>query len=430
MAALLVQAGALAPARALAPAGALAAASGAPAAARASAQAGVLALLRLGGVPEPGHSSSLQSVFCLSRASCWAVGRYASKGATLNQALSWNGRAWSRVTVPSPGGTAAHDVSELFGIHCVTARDCWAVGTYEKRHAGLNEALHWNGRHWSAVPIPLPGGTQASDVSELFGVTCTSARNCWSAGEYGTITGASQRLQNQVLHWDGRRWSVAAVPVPGGTGAGHISVLAGVECVTAGDCWAVGAEGTIGSSVKVLNEALHWTGRKWSAVTVPSPAGRTPGAFNELQGLSCTSATDCWTDGTDGTVSATATFVNQAMRWNGRTWAQAATPDPDGTGTGANNQLIGVSCTAPGNCWAVGYYGAVSGGPGPVLNEALRWNGTRWSLHATHDPGGTGNGDVNHLNAVRCTSATFCWAVGDRQRVGGADINQRQRLGS
>jgi hypothetical protein len=129
-------------------------------------------------------------------------------------------------------------------------------------------------------------------------------------------------------------------------------------------------------------------------------------------------------------VSGTPTLVNQAVRWNGRKWAQAATPDPDSTGPGANNQLTGVSCTAPGNCWAVGYDGAVSGGPGPVLNEALRWNGTRWSLHATRDPGGTGNGDVNLLNAVRCTSATFCWAVGDRQRVGGAGVNQGQRLGS
>ena len=203
----------------------------------------------------------------------------------------------------------------LFGVHCVSARDCWAVGTYEKHHAGLNEALHWNGRHWSAAPMPLPGGTQAGDVSELFDVTCTSARNCWSAGEYGTIAGASERLRNQALHWDGRRWSVAAVPDPGGTSAGDISLLDGVRCVTARDCWAVGAEGTIGSSIK-------------------------------------------------------------------------------------------------------------------VLNEALRWNGTRWSLHATRDPGGTGNGDVNHLNAVRCTSTTFCWAVGDRQRAGGADVNQGQRLGS
>ena len=129
-------------------------------------------------------------------------------------------------------------------------------------------------------------------------------------------------------------------------------------------------------------------------------------------------------------MNSTATFLNQAMRWNGRKRAQAATPDPDGTGTGANNQLTGLSCTAPGNCLAVGYSWSVSGGTGTVLNEALRWNGARWSLHAIPDPGGTGNGDVNQLNAVNCTSTAFCWAVGDRQHAGGADVNQALRTRS
>jgi hypothetical protein len=359
----------------LALAGPLVTASGAAAAAHtahasATARAEVLARLRLSGVPKPGLSSSLQGVSCLSRASCWAVGEYSSKGAELNQALFWNGRKWSGVAVPSPGGTAIRDASELFGVRCVAARDCWAVGTYEKHHAGLDEALHWNGRKWSVASMPAPGGTRASNVNEIFDVTCTSAGNCWAAGEYGTIIGASEQLKNQ---------------------------------------------------------ALHWNGRKWSAATVPSPAGRKPGAFSELQGMSCTSARDCWADGTDGTVTSTPTLVNQAMHWNGRKWAQAATPDPDGTGPGANNQLTGLWCTAPGNCWAVGYSGSVSGGTGAVLNQALRWNGARWSLHAIPDPGGTGNGDVNHLNAVNCPSASFCWAAGDRQHVGGADVNQALR---
>jgi hypothetical protein len=415
----------------LALAGPLVTASGAPAAAHAAhtsaaARAWVLARLRLDGVPKPGLSSSLQGVFCLSRARCWAVGAYSGKGAELNQALFWNGRKWSRVAVPSPGGTAMHDASELFGVRCVAARDCWAVGTYEKHHAGLDEALHWNGGKWSVASMPAPGGTRAGNVNELFDVTCTSARNCWAAGEYGTI-GASGQLKNQALHWNGRKWAAAATPDPGGTAAGDISVLDGIRCVAARDCWAAGTEGTVGSSVKVLNEVLHWSGRKWSVAPVPSPAGRKPGAFNELQGMSCTSARDCWADGTDGTVNSTSTLLNQVMHWNGRTWAQAATPDPDGTGPGANNQLIGLSCTAPGNCWAVGYSGSVSGGTGTILNQALRWNGARWSLHAIPDPAGTGNGDVNHLNGVNCPSAGFCWAVGDRQHAGGADVNQALR---
>jgi hypothetical protein len=47
-----------------------------------------------------------------------------------------------------------------------------------------------------------------------------------------------------------------------------------------------------------------------------------------------------------------------------------------------------------------------------------------WALVSTPDPGGTANLDSNTLRAVRCTTASNCWAVGDAQKKGGADLNQ------
>jgi hypothetical protein len=56
-------------------------------------------------VPSPGLSSSLQGVACISARNCWAVGSYwdSSAGARRNVALRWNGQAWSE---PGTGGAA------------------------------------------------------------------------------------------------------------------------------------------------------------------------------------------------------------------------------------------------------------------------------------------------------------------------------------
>src|SRR5712691_9038112 len=153
---------------------------------------------------------------------------------------------------------------------------------------------------------------------------------------------------------------------------------------------------------------LHWNGTKWSTQAVPSPAGSATGAFNAINRLSCTSASSCWAVGTYGTKGLSdTTFLNQALRWNGHKWSKVTTPNPDGTASGDNNVFNGVTCSAANNCWAVG-----TRGDSVEIGEALHWTGTKWSLVKTPTPGGTANGDQTDLNDVRCVSQKDCWAVG------------------
>jgi hypothetical protein len=86
-----------------------------------------------------------------------------------------------------------------------------------------------------------------------------------------------------------------------------------------------------------------------------------------------------------------------------------------------------VACAAPANCWAVGQYGTISNGGGVVVNQALRWNGRKWSLAATPDPAGTANFDINGLWSVGCISPASCWAVGFYASGNGVDLNQALR---
>ena len=374
--------------------------------------------------PKSMSSAGLEGVFCTSAASCWAVGYFERNGAWLNNALRWNGHRWSRVAAPSPGGTVIGDTSELFGGHCTSAKNCWAVGSYERHGVQFEEAIHWNGKKWSLVATPTPGGTLSGDFNELFDVVCNSPDSCWASGEYGTVgTTGMEVIENQALHWNGKAWSQVTTPNPGGTGPEDANALSDIRCPTARNCWAVGTFGIFTGGGGLFNEALHWNGNKWSQVGVPDPGGIESGDFNELEGLSCTSPTSCWATGSDGTSGSAAVTLNQAVHWNGHTWSSVSVPQPDGTAAFAGNSLTGVNCSSPGNCWAVGYVGNFDL-VAPILNEALHWNGTHWSMASIPDPAGSADDDHSTLYGIRCTSRTNCWAVGQAQPSGESDRSQ------
>jgi hypothetical protein len=391
---------------------------------------------RLGAlVPVPGTSSGLSGVFCVSASNCWAVGEYekgnGSTGMTLNQVLHWNGHKWSAVTVPNPGstGSGAGNVSVLNGVRCTSSSNCWAVGYYLKSGGELNEALHWNGHQWSQWATPNPGGSGGSSVyhfSLLSSVTCVSASSCWAAGDYGHIVGGiSEVLRNQVLHWNGSKWAKVPVPDPAGTALGNANLLYGVRCASPASCWAVGTFGTVGNPSQLNNQVLHWNGSKWGMVTVPSPGGSASDHVSYLFGAACTSVGNCWVVGSYGIQSTQDTFKNQAFHWDGHHWSLVPTPQPDGSGAGASNLLEDVTCPTAVNCWAVGNYGSIdSTGAGMILNQALHWNGHHWSLVSTPDPAGLADSNSDRLYGVRCATALNCWAVGNAQTFGKAQVNE------
>jgi hypothetical protein len=69
------------------------------------------------------------------------------------------------------------------------------------------------------------------------------------------------------------------------------------------------------------------------------------------------------------------------------------------------NVLHGVSCTSGSDCLAVGHYQDFRGQQDTL---AEHWDGTSWSFEATPNPAGT----VPDLQAVSCSSAAACTAVG------------------
>ena len=161
----------------------------------------------------------------------------------------------------------------------------------------------------------------------------------------------------------------------------------------------------------VRNQVLRWNGRAWSQVRAPEPAGTTSSDVNILNAIRCMSATRCLAVGLDGVTTGPPTVANEALLWNGKKWSTVKTPQPGGTTTtGDLNVLVGLTCASPTSClrpglWHGGHAG-LAAERGPALERQ------EWSLFEVPNPDGTGSGSFNELSGDFCSNSRSCWAVG------------------
>jgi len=331
--------------------------------------------------PNPSQADDeLFNVRCLSTKDCWAVGQYLKGNAWLAEALHWTGRKWISTKVPAYGGTGNNDVTELFDSTCTASDSCWAVGNFGIGETPpkklLNLILHWNGKTWSKARTPNPAGTKLSDQNWLDAVRCVAASDCNAAGAYGSVYTAKNIDLNQVLHWNGKLWSWIHVPNPAGTGKNKDNEVDALACGAKTSCWGAGLAGTSRPTETYANQILHWNGAKWTEAVVPNPSGTKMGDTNFLFGATCDGSANCWAVGQYRN-SHNAT-VNEALHWNGRRWYYVSTPNPAGSDALDNNQLYQVRCVSSTDCWAVG-----SQEPYPSetnMAEILHWNGKKWTV--------------------------------------------------
>jgi hypothetical protein len=187
----------------------------------------------------------------------------------------------------------------------------------------------------------------------------------------------------------GPRWRAQSPPVPAGAIA---SDLAAVSCASRRACVAVGNFESSGSTFTAFAEI--WNGRAWAIRGTPGPTA------SNLSGVSCTSARACTAVGDSLSQGA---LVTLAERWNGTRWRVQRTPSPR---SAARSFLVSVSCSSRRACTATGFYISQAG---TQRTLAEHWNGTRWVIQPTPSPAGK---KTSQLNAVSCTSATACNAVG------------------
>ena len=328
------------------------------------------------------ESNELFGVSAASSRGVWAVGVTLPSGGPARTLVErWQGRAWR--TVPSPDRLSGGNF--LNAVVALSASDAWAVGL--SRSAGgpaRTLILHWDGRRWAiaASPNAGPGG------NFLVSVAAASARDVWAAG-YRDARGVYRSL---VEHWDGDRWTVVRLPPLGGPGNGLNAIDAGASDVV----WAVGGSATARGPSQPL--VLRLDGQSWSAV--PAPTSLHGATLNGVaaQGRAA------WVVGATRSGGGDRAF---SLETDGRNW-RAVALDPV---TALSFDLNAIWAAARGDVWAVGssfdgrwYRPLVEHGSG----------GTWSSVPTPRIPGYDG-----HLMAVDGLAGGELWAVGSASRGAG-----------
>ena len=229
-------------------------------------------------------------------------------------------------------------------------------------------------------------------------VSCSSATSCFAVGtgsgaaDYpglSHVAGTSLAIEQ----WDGTTWSPVASP------AGQAAVadeLQAVSCVSATSCVTVGALGSA-----TLTEI--WDGTSWSVVASPNPSGA---MSSTLDSVACSSASSCFAVGHYSTAADGTTLIEL---WDGASWSVVASPNPSGA---VSSTLSGVACASATSCFAVGGHVGTAN-LGGVLVE--HWDGTAWTIVSTPTPTVRPVAApvvTPTLTAVSCSNATSCFAVG------------------
>jgi len=296
----------------------------------------------------------------------------------------------------------------LDSVACPAAGACVAVGSYQSvagEPVGLLEAE--SAGVWDrSIAASLPAGANADPDVNLPSASCASAGNCAAVGNY---VDSGYYQQGLLINYRKGVWrkGVRVIPPAGAAANPQVTVNA-VSCGAPGDCTAVGnyVDGA-GNPVAFAISERRWA---WGSVqTVSMPTGTPATGSSSLTAVSCTAAGDCtavgWYTDSVGAIQGLLATQGDGL------WAPGVEAVlPTRSATQPNVTLSAVACSAPGTCAVVGDYDdAASNQQGLLLSQ----NGGGWTIGVEASlPGNALDTQAATLNSVACTGAGNCTAVG------------------
>jgi hypothetical protein len=293
---------------------------------------------------------------------------------------------WS-VVPSSDHSQQSGEIDSLNSVTALSSTDQWAVGSwlhYPDAYVFHTLVEHWDGSSagWTIVPSP----NSLALNSYLYGVAADAPDDVWAVG--GTDQ-SGPPYHSLVEHWDGTAWSI----VPSASFPG---VLYGVVALAPNNVWAVGTENYPGRGL-----IEHWDGTTWTATYLQFAA--------LLRGVAAAGPRQIWAVGQRYGRTNPFGDTTLTMRFNGSAWSRVPSPNPLSGNSNDQNWLTSVTAVAANDVWAVGRYGNHDGGP---LDQTLieHWNGARWTVVPSPNPGGSSHD--NDLWGVAAVATGDVWAVG------------------
>jgi hypothetical protein len=159
------------------------------------------------------NEGELNAVSCSSTSFCAAVGDYGVGSTDTVLLENWNGSAW--VAAPSSSTPTVSPNNYLSAISCTGPGFCAATGsgwtpnsnntTEDNSWTTLMEI--WNGSSWSVTPSSNFGGPGFGNY--MYGVSCVAATSCSAVGSYYTNSSSIDTYQNEAFTWNGTAWAMA-----------------------------------------------------------------------------------------------------------------------------------------------------------------------------------------------------------------------------
>jgi hypothetical protein len=264
----------------------------------------------------PGNTASLAAVSASSPTDTWAIGHTrVNRSNFAPLAMHWNGASWA--VSPSAASALAGQVG--VGVADINPNDAYAIGGgLGSAHTGL--VAHWNGSTWTRVTVPLPANNNLA--SNLNAISADGPNDVWIVGSYELQVGPTE-IQNETysLHWNGSHWSIVPMPLVSSSNINNFFKFNSIKANSPTDVWAVGGSGVSGQVGSGATLIEHWDGVTWSIVQSPSL-----GVDGILTGVASSASNNVWAVGYDR-VPGTTQAQTLTLHWNGTAWVAVASPN-------------------------------------------------------------------------------------------------------
>ena len=349
----------------------------------------------------------LNAVDCWAPGDCVAVGDRSSDGTSGAFIDQESNGTWSYVPTTSE--------AYLQAVSCPAKGACVAVGTigpYSSFPQGVVEVQ--SGNTWTEIAATGAEGRYSSYTGTAAGVSCPATNSCAVVGQADSnaevSTGFVLTLKPGNDPTKPASWTAKKAPEQSGDGPYEDAGLAGVSCVSAGNCRAVGFDhhdSNPADDIPLIDEEKNYV---WAYGGSPAPTGT---SYGQLRSVSCIKA---------GTVCMAAGSYQD----NGQPFIVTIDTSTDSSEAAAeglaapftSGELSATSCAPDGQCQSVGNAYANSGPnygwDGFIVSERYGAGTPSGTAAATISPKDANTVQHNEtLTATSCVSGGFCVSVGN-----------------
>jgi hypothetical protein len=398
-----------------------------------------LALGEIGGKWLPQKTPTGVGLFSLA---CPSMGRCVGTsgvGEQRTHVLTQNRGTWQSAAVTLPADAPPSPWPVLWSVSCGSVGNCAAVGAYQigfakplvvteqggTWHAGVEPRPPANAATTRDPSLPTPG-------NPLSLVACPSYGNSTAVGTYTDQDAEAGEYPWVMDETEGQWGSGVAAELPADanvngqaerSGTAPFFGFTGLSCPSAGNCTAVGGYwGHVDVEQGLILTERNGT---WSrGIKAPLPPHAVPNSEpNELNApitsVSCAAPDDCAAVGWY-VLQPNGTHHGLLLTEQGGAWKASALVLPAGVSAPGGVFLRSVTCPSPGNCVAIGYYAS----HGKTFGLIVRERGGKWGRGITAAvPRNAAPRDRSHtfLNAVSCASRGRCTVVGSYADRSGAE---------